>query len=731
MFEKHTISELASNFINTTNRHVFLTGKAGTGKTTFLKHIIEHSHKNAVITAPTGIAAINAGGVTLHSLLQLPFGTFIPQRVSIPPASTPINTPQTLFKQTRFNAAKRKLINELELLVIDEVSMLRADLLDCIDHSLRYLRKRRSETFGGLQILFIGDLMQLPPVAKGEEASILAAYYPSLYFFEAKALQSAPPVTVEFKKIFRQQDQKFIDLLNRVRNNQQTNEDIKLLNSHFNSTTDPKSVSGFIHLTTHNRKADAINQERLVALPHESISFDATTSGDFPDTMMPTNPTLVLKKEAQVMFIKNDPTGEAKFFNGKIGRISQISTDGIKVAFEDGNEIDVSLYKWENKRYTLKKETLEIEEKFVGSFEQYPLKLAWAVTIHKSQGLTFEKAILDLSGTFAPGQLYVALSRLTSLDGLVLSSPLPLNPPPVDEAIRSFLLSFKANEKLSEQLVSDRKGFIMQLSKRVFGFESLMDAIKLHKSSFNKAENRSLKQQYIGWTESLLSDTAPLVPISQKFIQQIEHLLRLEDYLSALNDRMEKAQSYFELQLTNLKKRIADHRDSLKSATKVKTYLKELEDLEGLFLHKNQQILKMYLMVFNICNNKEFSKTTLKSSPVYQLHIKANKKIPKKDKIPTAQISYELYKQGKNIDEIASTRGLVPGTIEGHICAYVENGMLEVTEFLKSDRLNTILEKFHKGATGIGDLKSALNSDFSYSEIKLALAHIKCMENAT
>lgn len=731
MIEQQNIADLASKYINTTNRHLFLTGKAGTGKTTFLKGIIEHTHKNAIITAPTGIAAINAGGVTLHSLLQLPFGTFIPENIGLNSTSSRVNTPQTLFKQSRFNASKRKLIMELELLVIDEVSMLRADLLDCIDHALRFLRKRRNEPFGGLQMLFIGDLMQLPPVVKSEEVGLLNRYYPSMYFFEAQVMKKSPPVLVEFHKIYRQQDQQFIDLLNRIRNNQQTINDLQQLNKHYRESAELEGLKGYIHLTTHNHKADAINQKRLSQLKGKTFTFDAETQGEFPDSMLPTSNNLVLKEGAQVMFIKNDPSGEGQYFNGKIGQIAGLSSDKVSVRFENGDEIVVAPYKWENKRYVLDQAKLEVEEKFIGSFEQYPLKLAWAVTIHKSQGLTFEKAILDLSGTFAPGQLYVALSRLTSLKGLLLSSQLPEAPPAIDQSLLTLSAKFQDVEQLSESLIIDRKNYIHQSTKKAFDFSSLIAALGYHKSSFNKSENRSLKQQYLSWTQQLIEDTVPLKETGQKFILQVNQILNQENYLPQVTQRMEKAQAYFENSLTMLKNRIADHRNAIKGESKIKTYLKELEDLERLYLNHNQLILKVNLLVININYNKAFNRNDLKGSSVYQLDIKPLKKTVKRDKTPTAKITYELYRQGKDIEEIAAERGLVSSTIEGHLCAYVANGQLEVTEFLKVEKLNKIMDKFHKGATGIGDLKGALNNDFSYSEIKLALAHIKCLENAT
>ncbi|NQZ78079.1 MAG: AAA family ATPase, partial [Ekhidna sp.] len=363
-------AEIAANYVNSTNRHIFLTGKAGTGKTTFLRSIIRNTYKNVAVAAPTGIAAINAEGVTLHSLLQLPFGVFIPEDIPFSQRNIQVTTPSTLFKEARFGAQKRKLINELELLIIDEVSMLRADLLDCIDATLRGIRKRRFDPFGGVQILFIGDLMQLPPVVRNEEASLLNQFYASPYFFAASALKEAPPIRVELDKVYRQSDERFISLLNRLRHNELSYQDSQLLNEKYDGENSINE-EGYIHLTTHNAKADKINSTRLKELSSKQRSFEADIEGDFPDNAFPNERKLTLKEGAQVMFIKNDPTGKGRFFNGKIGTITELS-DEILVTFEDDEEVKVEQYEWENARYVLEKASNEIEKKVIGTFKQYP-----------------------------------------------------------------------------------------------------------------------------------------------------------------------------------------------------------------------------------------------------------------------------------------------------------------------------------------------------------------------
>ena len=479
-------AKLTASFVNSTNRNIFLTGKAGTGKTTFLREIVKKTFKSCVVVAPTGIAAINAGGMTLHSFLQLPFGSYIPENREIPSFNIQVNTPKSLVKNQRLNSQKRKMIRELDLLIIDEVSMLRADLLDCIDQTLKTVRKNSRQAFGGIQILFIGDLLQLPPVVKDDEWKLLNKYYPTPYFYDAHVLKENQPIRVELSEVYRQSDEEFISLLNRLRNNEQNEYDYEYLNQYFEEGVEEMERPGYIHLTTHNHKADTINQNRLSQLPGSERKFVASIEGEFPETLFPTAYGLALKKGTQVMFIKNDPSGQGLFFNGKIGEIISIS-EPPTVRFENGEEIEVPKYQWNNMRYVLNKETNEIQEEFKGSFEQYPLKLAWAVTIHKSQGLTFEKAILDLSGTFAPGQLYVALSRLTSLDGLILSSPLPTNPPMMNESLIAFNQSFESEKELKSTLKPAQIEFQRDAVHTAFSFERLNQNMSYHIASFNKS----------------------------------------------------------------------------------------------------------------------------------------------------------------------------------------------------------------------------------------------------
>ena len=721
-YQLNDIAKLTADFINTTDRHVFLTGKAGTGKTTFLKHIVQHTHKKTIVAAPTGIAAINAQGVTLHSLLQLPFGAFIPERVVPPDVNTQFTTLYNLFSNLRFNSSKRQLIREMELLIIDEVSMLRADLLDCIDHMLRYLRKRKDVPFGGAQILFIGDLLQLPPVVKDDEWNILKSYYNSSYFFEAKALSAASLIHVELEKIYRQSDDQFIAILNRFRENKQTREDIEFLNQYYKPEMNEAEADGYIHLTTHNRKADNINSERLRALDSKSYSFHAEIVNDFPENSYPIPEELVLKEGAQVMFIKNDPSGEGQFFNGKIGHVSHLSSGTIKVKFSNGEEVDVPQYTWENKRYSLNKDTNEIDEKVLGSFTHFPLKLAWAVTVHKSQGLTFEKAILDLSGAFTQGQVYVALSRLTSLDGLVLSSKIPTDGFDISSSMREFSAAKPSLDELSSRLSQDRNKYLFQLISQHFDFQEVVRSFRSHISSFDKQENRSLKQQFLEWTNQLTDPIFPLEKVGKSFQSQAYSIIHQEQDIQQLSERVKKAKDYFTPILMTAYDAIKEHDKNLKDKTRLKTYRKELKELSELLFNKQMALLRASLYIQFLAEGKTLTKQDVQDV-LKELIIPKTEK--KKDKTPTAEISFALYKEGKTVEEIAKERGLVNSTIEGHLCKYIETGEVKATDLIEEEKLKNILSLITPETTSLTEIKSQLGDEYTYGDVRVAMTEWK------
>ncbi len=740
MAEQNEQAVIATKFINSTNRNIFLTGRAGTGKTTFLHHIVKNTHKNALVAAPTGIAAINAGGVTLHSLFHLPFGCFVPSdySINVEDINTQVNTPQSIRKSLRMNSRKRKLICEMELLIIDEVSMMRADLLDAIDVVLRTIKKRKTLPFGGTQILFIGDLYQLPPVVRSEEWNYLKHHYSTPYFFDARVLRQFQPVYIELEKIYRQTDQTFITILNHFRDNAITQEDIRALNQRYFPDFKPKSNEGYVFLTTHNKTADEINRRTLAKLPGQIYSFNAQVEGEFSDHLYPVDYQLELKEGAQVMFIKNDYSGEQRYFNGKIGTVSEISEEGIEVSFNDGSEPTlVEEYTWENKKFSLNKETNEIEETVKGTFKHFPIKLAWAITIHKSQGLTFQKAIIDVSKAFAPGQIYVALSRLVSLDGLVLNRPLPENIMEPDEALKSFSENKKAAEELEKEYKQELPGYITDVLLQSFDFRSMLDEVQAHADTYQKDTKRSIKQNHKSWAIELRKDVAELKEIGDRFQKQISAITQQSDenWLYNLQGRVQSAKSYYKTQLDSLSEKVLQHIEDLHGQAGVKKYIEELKELENLFFRQNKQIHKANALVDAAINNKEISKETLKDQSLLkerqkQLNSKAASKPKKKTKKKTKEITLEHYKQGKTIEQIAQERSLAESTIEGHLAYFVGKGELNITEFLdetKASQIQQVADTLK--TTKLNEIKSRLGDEFTYTDLKFAMAGYKVKSN--
>ncbi len=721
-------AKLAVKYVNTTDRHIFLTGKAGSGKTTLLRYIIENTYKNVAVAAPTGIAAINAKGVTLHSLLQLPFGTFLPEDNAMPQNgfNDQINTPRTFLKQFKMYGNKRQILRNLELLIIDEVSMLRADMLDCADLILRVAR-RNQKPFGGLQIMFIGDLNQLPPVIKNHEKPLMQPFYKSGFFFEALALQKSALVYIELDKIFRQSDINFLAILNRLRDNQMTSADIERLNQNYKADVEDGAYEGYIHITTHNKKADLINERALADLNGVERHYHANIDKDFPENLYPIAEKLNLKVGAQVMFIKNDPTGENLYYNGKIGEVQSLEDDKIEVKLADSDDlITVGRYEWENKKYSLDKTTNEIDEKYAGSFSQFPLKLAWAITVHKSQGLTFEKAILDVSDSFAPGQMYVALSRLTGLEGLILSQPIANIHFDVDQQLNAFEGNKKPLEHLSEQLSTDTKDYIFRLVHDAFDLSQINRELNYHLSSFNKSENRSLKQQFQEWTQERVNEMQELYKVSATFQRSLHAIAQEPDYLKTLSQRVQKAKDYFTPLLQDLHKAFIKQLMDTSGKDRMKDYLKELDELTQQIKATFLRINKVNVVVAAAADNKIPNKKDLYSSKVFkeEKDKKPLKKSKKKDKTPTAEISYKLFKSGMSMEEICRERALVSGTIMGHLSKYIASGDLKADQFIdevKLDQIGKVIEKV--GSESYGEIKAALGDEFEYSDIKVAVAH--------
>ena len=462
--EQNSQIQKAFDFITTTRANIFLTGKAGTGKTTFLRNLRQSLHKRNIVLAPTGVAAVNAGGMTLHSFFQLPFGAYLPGQIYF-------RNDKERFTN-RFGKNKIKIIRSLELLIIDEISMVRADVLDAVNDTLQRYRKNK-QPFGGVQLLMIGDIHQLAPVATEEDMLLLKDHYPSLYFFHSKALRDTPYLTIELTQVYRQSDPRFTRLLNAVRDNQVNREILQALNERYIPRFEPDDREEYIRLTTHINLANKINRTKLEELPGEAHVYQAVVTGDFPEQNYPNDKELILKEGAQVMFIRNDKTAEKRYYNGKIGIVESLTDREITVRCQEGDSIRVEKELWENTRYILNEETKTIDEFIDGTFQQYPLKTAWAITIHKSQGLTFEKAVIDLNGAFAHGQVYVALSRCKTLEGLVLSSPLYPRAVICDSQIDDFTRYIQENQPDHEVLQRYQRSYFQELLFQLIDFSEI------------------------------------------------------------------------------------------------------------------------------------------------------------------------------------------------------------------------------------------------------------------
>ena len=540
-----------------TDSHIFLTGKAGTGKTTFLKNLPLKTYKRMVVVAPTGVAAINAGGQTIHSFFQLPFGPQLPENA----LGKAFNAKSVAAQYQKLNKKKINLMRSLDLLIIDEISMVRADVLDAIDAVLRRVR-RSPKPFGGLQLLIIGDLHQLAPVAKPEEWEVLSPYYNTPYFFGSQVLKKAPYVCVELEHIYRQHDDDFISLLNKVRNNQMDADCVRVLNSRFKPSFVPKDEEGYITLTTHNYQADQINESKLAAIKEKPLIFKAEVRGTFPENTYPTKEELELKVGAQVMFVKNDPTPEKAFFNGKIGRlVGYDEKEGTVTVLSDGERITVPKLKWQNMEYTINAENQDIEEKEIGSFTQIPLRLAWAVTIHKSQGLTFDKVIVDAGQAFAHGQVYVALSRCTSLEGLVLKTRISSNALVNDYSVNHFVETLPEKEPTQEKVDQLRHDYELETMLELIDFDGiykdfgkLMKVIYDNDTLFEGSMIQDLSQRRNKIHEELCS-------VGIKFEGQIR---KLHDQTPsceqnpALQERLIKGVAYFDEHLKAIAKGLFD-----------------------------------------------------------------------------------------------------------------------------------------------------------------------------
>ncbi len=822
--DENIVFKTAADFINNTNHPVFLTGKAGTGKTTFLKYIKENTAKNTAVVAPTGVAAINAGGTTIHSFFQLPFGPYIPVSKA-QWGNTEVSDKKNLISKLRLTNERKEVMQQLELLIVDEISMVRCDILDAIDAVLRHVRSQHHKPFGGVQVLYIGDMYQLPPVVKDEEWQILKDYYANQYFFSSQATVAEPPVYIELKKVYRQTDSDFINLLNQVRNNEMDEAGYAFLHSRFLPNAITKKEDNVITLTTHNNKADSINNDALTSLDGKNFLFKAVIVGEFYEKSFPADELLQLKIGAQVMFIKNDTEKIRRYFNGKIGTIEKIEDNKILVSCKtvDGPQtIEVKKETWRNIKYSVNKNTNQIDEEELGSFTHYPLRLAWAITIHKSQGLTFEKAIIDAGGAFAAGQVYVALSRCISLQGIILKSKISYNSLHSDERIVSFAKTQQSSEVQASLLEAAMATYQQDM---MMGMINFTKEEELFADLDNYTKQNSLGNAVIDWIKKLKLHFDIYTKYSRKFIEVLNSYFAeavLPEKNIALQGRFGKAALWFFDELGGTKRlllqspAITDNRQlakdynnklqvlfdtvcfkmvllkSCKQGFLLAEYKKQKAnftkepftinayagratyvpkdithpDLYAALKDKRDDLCKeLDLPVFMVCGSQAiadmstylptslpqlgkingFGKIKLKQfgndfisiindyaklnnlqSHISELPEKKVRKLKSTVAKPdTKLLSYDLFKQGKTIKEIANERSFTIATIEGHLAHYIENGSLNIDELLDKKKQVDILEVFTNNRGELLQKIKELLPAYSYGEIRLMIASEK------
>ncbi len=789
--------KLALNFIEKTDRNLFITGKAGTGKTTFLHQIKNKSLKRMVIVAPTGVAAINAKGVTIHSFFQMPFGPILPNQIA-----------NTSNQQRKFSKTKIDIIKSLDLVIIDEISMVRADLLDGIDQVLRRY-KNRNKVFGGAQILMIGDLQQLAPVVKPNEWGLLKQHYNTVYFFSSKAYQEANVVSIELKHIYRQKNENFITILNEIRNDDLSEKSAEILNKRYHPTFSPSKEEGYITLTTHNNRANLINDSELNKLKTKSCFFKAEVSGKFNENAFPNDEKLALKIGAQVMFIKNDSSLEKRYYNGKIGVITDISKETVTV--QCANEIDEIIAEkelWNTINYSINEETKKLKEDIVGSFKQIPLRLAWAITIHKSQGLTFEKAIIDAEASFAHGQTYVALSRCTSLEGLVLKTPISSNAIINDKTVSTFNETVEENHPDETILNDSEKKFQLNLISELFEYQPFLYPISRLIDIYYKNKT-SIKGDVIDHLQTIKDDgVVALMKVSNGFKNQLNAISEttiLPENSSQIQERFLKALEYF---VTQTKGNILKPLDAISFSTDNKAvkkdFTKQFDSLQEKLLEKLFSLQKMtngfnvqeYLKVranavlqktaptkkkkiaskrdpilalklrelrdgiaknlgiahfqiftqetlYAMCDllprsekellkisgmgkirTKKYGVEILEMIEEYCKENRINKhnEQKKEHKKPTKQISFELFKSGLSIKEIAKERSLTAGTVESHLASYIPSGDVDILELIALKRYKKIIKAIEETTfKNLTDLKEKVDHSFSFMELRMVL----------
>jgi transposase len=714
--------ELAFNLIERTNRSVFITGKAGTGKTTFLRNLVKTSKRNIVVLAPTGVAAINAGGVTIHSFFGLPLTTFVPNNENID-RNVAINQPDLLM-HFRYNKEKRKLIEQLQTLVIDEVSMVRADVIDAIDLALRYIRKSQ-KPFGGVQLVFIGDMYQLPPVLKEQDKNLLMKYYPSPYFFDAKIFQRQNLITVELKTIYRQDDQKFIDILNHIRHQEFDEYDFEELQKRYKPDFEANEP-GYIVLTTHNNKAETINRNELDKIIEKKFFFTADITGEFSESTFPNELVLELKVGAQVMLIRNDTKPEKRYFNGKIGQIIFIDRDSIKIQFDGEQEIlNLEKETWTNKQYETDPEDGSVLEKEIGSFVQYPIRLAWAVTIHKSQGLTFDKAIIDAGSSFAPGQVYVALSRCRTLEGIVLKSQITPRSIITDQAIQQFQESIVSSNELLNIIEAEQYNFAKSSVEDLLQFELLASQLRLWNQEI-AAKNIQQKEVATELAEQLINSANTLQDVAIKFSKQLNVLYTgFENQTTqweAIEERARKAIEYFVNELDEkIILPLEIHFDFYRIKPKVKGYLGTVLELLQQLKIKRTQLLNFELLGKKLFfgDASKFERSNGENDAVGSVKAK-----PAKGE--TYLITLDLLKQGKSMNEIAEIRSFSITTVASHFSRFIEKGELSIEAVMDKSKIKLMEQHYlSKPEMALTERKNELGDQVEFYELRMVEAYLR------
>lgn len=699
------MNESLFNLAEHTNRSIFLTGKAGTGKTTFLNDFVSKTHKKHIVVAPTGIAAINAGGVTIHSMFGLPLRTFLPTTDRVD--SNFANNISDLMHHFKYRKDKLKLLREIEIIIIDEVSMLRADVLDMMDFALRHVR-RNPQKFGGVQMLLIGDLYQLPPVVRDE--FILKQYYNSPFFFDSYALKELSLITLELTTVYRQKDEKFLEILNEIRDGAVSDIDFETLNERYLPDFEPTDEP-YVYLTSHNKMADEINQKKLAQLKGKSHFYNAEIIGNFNENQYPNEESLELKQGSQIMFLRNDASGEKRYFNGKLAEVVSLDEKEISVII-DGEDETYTLKKetWEQKRYSLG-EDKSIKEEVLGSFIQYPIRLAWAVTIHKSQGLTFDRLIIDAGKSFASGQVYVALSRCRTLEGIVLKSKITPEVIFADKRVAKFQDETHANDRMDEILNTEKYDYSIKKIRSkldcswiVFSLEMWYNSAKLSKfldSEKAKFIYGSLKTE----SENCRSIYAKFDKIIQ---QKTQKFIKGEEEWTEVETKAKGAVNFF---FSTVNAKIFAPLKEFYAESKSVKGLKQYNDDFRVFLDDLEDYLNDLKTVF------------LLETPLFDksIDVPVTAKIAK---IPSHILTFQLFEEGKTIPEISKERGLVTETIYGHLSKFAEQGLLDLKRIFDKDKIKTFeaVFKTHSYET-LNEWKRALPNDFEFNEIRLLLNH--------